>query len=194
MTEKQDMGVVTQCDREAATGILYCAAPNSFTADGQYKLDMELVAQAFRDHRLASQADQAHVIRNLPFDVNDDYDEVRRDERERIIAALGIQASGKEGHWLEPYRTMDAGGSPDTVGQVGHSWLIDIARAEHDNDPAALEIDMPRLTEDGTAQILYRGPKILAACFIVRDPMNFAILFRYRATHPQPSQKGEGDE
>lgn len=86
------------------------------------------------------------------------------------------------GHWLEPYRTMDAGGSPETAGQVGHSWLLDIARAEHDNDPAALEIDMPRLTEDGTAQILYRGPKVIAACFIVRDPMNFAILFRYRTT------------
>lgn len=91
------------------------------------------------------------------------------------------------GHWLEPYRTMDAGGSPETAGQVGHSWLIDIARAEHDNDPAALEIDMPRLTEDGTAQILYRGPKVIAACFIVRDPMNFAILFRYLA-HPPLAQ------
>lgn len=84
-------------------------------------------------------------------------------------------------HWLEPYRTMDAGGSPESAGQVGHQWLYEIARAEHELNPAALSLDNPRLGPDGTAQVLYRGTKLLAAALIFRDPMNFAVLLRYRA-------------
>lgn len=47
-SEKQDMGVVTQADREAAA-----AAHGS-----GWMVDLDKAAEAFRDHRLASQADQ----------------------------------------------------------------------------------------------------------------------------------------
>ena len=40
--------------------------------------------------------DLREVIRNLPYDVNDDYDEVRRDERERILSALNQPAAPVE--------------------------------------------------------------------------------------------------
>lgn len=54
---------VQEVDREAAQGILYCAEQNSFTADGQFKLDMELVSQAFARHRtLAAAAERARIV------------------------------------------------------------------------------------------------------------------------------------
>lgn len=36
------------------------------------------------------------AIRNAPYDVNDDYQDVRRDERERVIARLAAIRSGSE--------------------------------------------------------------------------------------------------
>jgi len=82
--------------------------------------------------------------------------------------------------WRQPYRSMDASGSPDSAGQVGHSWLVDIARAEHARDPRGLELDHP-IAPGANYAVLYRDRVPIAAYFIVRDPMNFAQLFRWRA-------------
>ena len=54
MTDKQDIGVVTQADREAAA-----AAHGS-----GWMVDLDKAAEAFRDHRLASQADQGWIVSN----------------------------------------------------------------------------------------------------------------------------------
>ncbi len=81
--------------------------------------------------------------------------------------------------WREPYRSMDASGGPDTAGQVGWDWLLAIARAEHNRSPKGLELDHP---VDGAVRcVLYRDCRPIAAYFLVRDPMNFAQLFRWRA-------------
>lgn len=84
--------------------------------------------------------------------------------------------------WREPYRSMDAAGGPDTASQVGWGWLVAIARAEHDRDPAGLELDHP--TDGAVRCVLYRGTKPIAAFFVTRDPMNFAQLFRWLAPDP----------
>jgi hypothetical protein len=80
--------------------------------------------------------------------------------------------------WREPYRTMDASGTPDSAGQVGHAWLIDIAMAEHRRSPAGLEIDTPTRKHHAA---LYRDCKLIAAYVVIRDPMNFAVLIRWKA-------------
>lgn len=76
--------------------------------------------------------------------------------------------------WRAPYRTMDASGSPEAAGAVGHAWLIDIAIAESQNDPLAV-------TLDENEHALYRDCKLIAAYHIIRDPMNFAVLIRWKA-------------
>lgn len=76
---------------------------------------------------------------------------------------------------------MDASGSPDSAGQVGWDWLLPIARAEHGRCPRGLELDQPRLGADGGSCVLYRDQKPIAAYFVIRDPMNFAVLLRWKA-------------
>jgi hypothetical protein len=73
---------------------------------------------------------------------------------------------------------MDAGGGPETAGQVGWDWLRAIAHAEHDRNPSGLELDHPQ-TSGGHHAIIYRDCKPIAGYFVVRDPMNFAQLFRW---------------
>lgn len=85
--------------------------------------------------------------------------------------------------WRLPYRSMDAGGSPESAGQVGWDWLHDIARAEHDRDPHGLELDQPLCAEPKHCA-LYRGCRLIAAYFIIRDPMNFAVLIRWKEGMP----------
>lgn len=85
------------------------------------------------------------------------------------------------GDWTVPYRSQDASGSADSAGQVGYAWLIAIARREHARDPRGLELDNPRMGPDGGATVLYRGTTLLAAAMVFRDPMNFAVLVRWKA-------------
>lgn len=83
--------------------------------------------------------------------------------------------------WRAPYRTMDASGSPDSAGQVGHRWLVEIAREEHQRSPRGLELDHPPM---GHHSALYRDCKLIAAYVVIRDPMNFAVLIRWKAGPP----------
>lgn len=83
--------------------------------------------------------------------------------------------------WTMPYRSIDAGGSPESAGHVGHAWLVAIAREEHARSPAGLDFDHPPL---GHHSALYRDCKLIAAYTVIRDPMNFAILLRWRANAP----------
>lgn len=76
--------------------------------------------------------------------------------------------------WREPYRSMDESGSPECAGSVGHAWLVAIAREEHGRSPRGLEIDQ-------MGRALYRDHKLVAAYHVIRDPMNFAVLIRWRA-------------
>lgn len=87
----------------------------------------------------------------------------------------------KPDDWRLPYRSMDAGGSPSSAGQVGWTWLEAIAKAEHMRSPTGLELDNQRLGADGGTMVLYRGTKLLAAAMVFRDPMNFAVLLRWKA-------------
>lgn len=81
--------------------------------------------------------------------------------------------------WLKPYRTMDASGSPDSAGQVGWNWLSDVAQQERASDAVLLEIVTSPIDADGKSGVLYRSTKPIAAYFVVRDPMNFAVLYRW---------------
>lgn len=83
--------------------------------------------------------------------------------------------------WRQPYRSRDAGGSPDSATHVGHRWLLDIARVEYGRDPAGLDLDHP-VVPGANYAVIYRDRKPIAAYFVVRDPMNFAQLFRWRVT------------
>lgn len=62
--------------------------------------------------------------------------------------------------WRRPYRSIDAGGSPESAGQVGHRWLVALARKEHERSPAGLELDHP---PNGNHSALYRDCKLIAA-------------------------------
>ncbi len=83
--------------------------------------------------------------------------------------------------WREPYRSMDASGSPEAAGQVGWNWLSEVAQQERDRGAALLEILTTPLGADGKSGVLYRSTKPVAAYFVVRDPMNFAVLYRWMA-------------
>lgn len=83
--------------------------------------------------------------------------------------------------WRRPYRTMDAGGGPDTAGVVGWNWIGELAAKERDADAAALTISGEPLGSDGRVTTLYRGTKLLAVATVFRDEMNFAVLVRWRA-------------
>lgn len=85
------------------------------------------------------------------------------------------------GDWREPYRSRDASGSPDSAGQVGWNWLSEVAQQERTNDAVLLEIQTTKLGTDGQAGVLYRSTRPIAAYFLVRDPMNFAVLYRWKA-------------
>jgi hypothetical protein len=80
--------------------------------------------------------------------------------------------------WRKPYRTMDASGTPEAAGQVGHAWLMEIAREAHDASPTGLELDLS--TTPGVGAV-YRNQQLLACYVVIRDPMNFAVLIRWRA-------------
>lgn len=80
--------------------------------------------------------------------------------------------------WRAPYCSMDQSGSTHSAGQVGWSWIREIAIAEHERDPAGLELDQPR-PEQGSTCILYRDRKPIACFWVARDAMNFAQLFRW---------------
>ena len=88
--------------------------------------------------------------------------------------------------WRLPYRSMDASGSPDSAGAVGEAWIDEIAAAE---SPGRLSIETPPLGRDGGATVLYRDQEPIAAAFIYRDPMNFAVLIRWRP--PLPDRPAE---
>jgi hypothetical protein len=81
--------------------------------------------------------------------------------------------------WRRPYRSMDASGGPDTAETVGRAWIEAIAADEC--DVGTVFIESPRLGGDGRAIALYRGTDLLALASIFRDPMNFAVLVRWRA-------------
>lgn len=83
--------------------------------------------------------------------------------------------------WRTPYRSMDASGSPESAAQVGWDWLLPIVRAEHARDPRGLELDHPRAGSDSRATCLYRNCRLIAAAVVIRDPMNFAVLIRWKA-------------
>jgi hypothetical protein len=76
---------------------------------------------------------------------------------------------------------MDAGGSPESAGQVGWDFIHQVSLAEHGRDPRGLELDNPRMGSDGGTIALYRDCKLIAAAFVFRDPMNFAVLVRWKA-------------
>lgn len=54
---------VSDVDREAANSVLYCAVPDSFSTEGQFKLDLDKVAEAFAKHR-ATQAAELDALRS----------------------------------------------------------------------------------------------------------------------------------
>jgi hypothetical protein len=78
-----------------------------------------------------------------------------------------------------PYRTMDASGSPEAAGSVGWEWINGVAERARADDPNDLELMTPELGADGSAMTLYRGTKLIAAAFVYRDQMNFAVLIRW---------------
>lgn len=99
------------------------------------------------------------------------------------------KARGRE-DWREPYRSMDAGGSDTAAENVGWRWIDAIAKEAKRRNPEGLEIHSPTVAADGRAIALYRGTKLLAVATIFRDPMNFAVLVRWRGEAEPP---GPGD-
>lgn len=83
--------------------------------------------------------------------------------------------------WLRPYRTMDASGNDLSAASVGWEWLNRIGEEAKTLDPAGLSIETPRRAPNESMAILYRNTQMLAFAFVMRDPMNFAVLMRWRA-------------
>lgn len=191
-SEKQDMGVVTTADREAATGILYCAVPNSFTADGQYKLDMELVAQVFRDYRLASQADQGAEIARLKLDIA--AQECLQDSAYKAGLAAGwnfaqdddndgFQRARSSTAHIAELKRIRAARQALTSQANGLDPLADLG------GPLQSRRDFVEHWRGVVAD--HGGHTMVANANTVRRLVHIIDAL---ATHPQPSQKGEGDE
>jgi hypothetical protein len=98
-----------------------------------------------------------------------------------------VEAVKVEQDWWKPYRTRDASGSADSAAQVGWDWLNAIASDEQGMNPDALMIDSPHM-DGGNSAVLYRNRKPIAAMFVIRDQMNFAVLFRWRALAAQSAR------
>ena len=90
--------------------------------------------------------------------------------------------------WRQPYRSMDAAGSPEAAENVGWRWIEDLAVQQRSaaGDPAGITIESPSLGSDGRAIALYSGTRLIALASIFRDPMNFAVLVRWRADAAAP--------
>lgn len=127
-------------------------------------------------------------------------------EAEAAIAAYEAHRSpdadiaGLVDDWRLPYRTQDAGGSPDSAGVVGWNWIGNLAQAERDRGAVLLEIHSTPVGNDGRVTALYRSTELLAVATTFRDPMNFAVLVRWMAptlcsssTDPRTYDQGRAD-
>lgn len=76
--------------------------------------------------------------------------------------------------WRVPYRSQDAGGSPESARAVAWAWIDSLAASYGPEE-------MPHISQDGTSIALYRGTELRALTMIFRDPMNFAVLVRWKA-------------
>lgn len=106
-----------------------------------------------------------------------------------IFAEYEADRNSKEANrtspsWLEPYRTMDASGDEHSAGRVGWEWLNEVAEEERKVDPGALSIETPPREGNENLAVLYRGSRMIALAFVMRDPMNFAVLLRWRDGNP----------
>jgi hypothetical protein len=75
---------------------------------------------------------------------------------------------------------MDASGSPDAAGVVGWNWIGELAVQEREADAVLLEIQGRPVEGGGSVTSLYRGTTLIACATVFRDPMNFAVLVRWR--------------
>lgn len=78
--------------------------------------------------------------------------------------------------WRLPYRSMDMGGSPESANNVAWRWIEELAQQLRD---AGAGGGLSFETSPGTI-CLYRGTHLLACATVFRDPMNFAVLVRWR--------------
>lgn len=101
-----------------------------------------------------------------------------------IMAALddgtNVTTRDRDG-WLRPYRTMDESGEDLAAGTVGWNWINRIAEEARAVDPERLNIETPDRSGALATTLLYRGPRIIAATFVLRDQMNWSVLMRWRA-------------
>lgn len=84
-------------------------------------------------------------------------------------------------NWREPYRTMDASGSPTAAGVVAWDWISDLAQQERKKDAALLLIESTPVEGGGRVTRLYRSTTLLAVATTFRDDMNFTVLVRWKA-------------
>lgn len=100
-----------------------------------------------------------------------------------IMAALddgtNVTTTGRDG-WLKPYRTMDESGDETAAGTVGWNWINAIAEEAKAIDPERLHIETPDRNGAISTTLLYRGTRIIAATFVLRDEMNWSVLMRWR--------------
>lgn len=170
-----------------------------FTAGDAFEMGyawaMSLRGQTIEDSRGVGRTLISHVFEGLHPAINRQIEERGFDSfttsdhgiyeaRTIIRSALdeGVEVQGGERDgWLRPYRTMDASGDEHSAGRVGWDWINAIAEEARTLDPAALHIETPPREADESLAILYRGSQMLAIAFVMRDPMNFAVLMRWRA-------------
>ena len=83
--------------------------------------------------------------------------------------------------WAEPYRSRDASGDDHTASAVAWSWIHEctqqaVARFGEDQ----CELEQHGIEGGGGVIVLYAERKPFAVATIVRDPMNFSQLIRWR--------------
>ena len=82
--------------------------------------------------------------------------------------------------WRLPYRSMDASGGPETATAVGWAWIEAEGLRAQAWFGGAVCIETTSNSEGTTVIALYRATRLIACATIFRDPMNFAVLVRWR--------------
>lgn len=80
--------------------------------------------------------------------------------------------------WRKPYRTRDASGCQTDAAIVGWNWITDVASERIAGGDDAFDF---HIEQHGHSVALYRSVELIAVATTFRDPVNFAVLIRWKA-------------
>ena len=95
---------------------------------------------------------------------------------------------------LEPYRTMDASGTPESAETVAWNWIGELAQQQRKEDAVLLQIQGTPVEGGGRVTRLYRGTTLLAVATTFRDDMNFTVFVPWLSAALRTRSTQEGDK